>query len=170
MKQTKLILIFMLVLALTATVGMQAFASDGYTLAVGENTVYISIDVYYAFTPEESGMYMFTSESSDTDPYVLILDENGTIEQVNPACENLIGLVNNKIIKSSIDEFLFSKKTFISKELHKVEENELFLRDFYIKNPLSNNIVPVEISFARINPDDDFKRFVGVTRDVTEQK
>lgn len=101
---------------------------------------------------------------------IVILDEDGIIEQVNPACENLIGLVNNKIIKASIDDFLFSKKTFISKELHKVEENELFLRDFYIKNPLSGSIVPVEISFARINPEDDFKRFVGVIRDVTEQK
>lgn len=101
---------------------------------------------------------------------IVILDENGKIEQVNPACENLIGLINSKIINSSIDEFMFSKKTFVSKELHQVEENELFLRDFYIKNPLSNNIVPVEISFARINPEDEFKRFVGVIRDVTEQK
>lgn len=101
---------------------------------------------------------------------IVILNEDGIIEQVNPACENLIGLVNNKIIKASIDNFLFSKKTFISKELHKVEENELFLRDFYIKNPLSGIIIPVEISFARINPENDFKRFVGVIRDVTEQK
>ena len=101
---------------------------------------------------------------------IVILNEDGVIEQVNPACENLIGLINEKIINSSIDDFFFSKKTFISKELHKVEENELFLRDFYIKNPLSNNITPVEISFARINPDDEFKRFVGVIRDVTEQK
>ncbi len=101
---------------------------------------------------------------------ILILDEDGTIKQVNPACETLIGLVNNKIVSSSIDEFMFSKKTFISKELHNLEENELFLRDFYIKNPLSNNIVPVEISFARINPDEEFKLFVGVIRDVTEQK
>ena len=101
---------------------------------------------------------------------IVILDEDGIIEQVNPACENMIGHVNEKIIKSSIDDFLFSKKTFISKELHQVEENELFIRDFYIKNPLSNIIVPVEISFARINPEDEFKKFVGVIRDVTEQK
>ena len=101
---------------------------------------------------------------------IVILDEDGIVEQVNPSCENLIGLVNEKIVKSSIDDFVFSKKTFISKELHSLEENDLFLRDFYIKNPLSNNIVPVEISFARINPDDEFKRFVGVIRDVTEQK
>ena len=101
---------------------------------------------------------------------IVVLNEDGIIEQVNPACENLIGLINEKIIKSSIDDFLFSKKTFITKELHKLEENELFLRDFYIKNPLSNNIVPVEISFARINPEEDFKRFVGVIRDVTVQK
>ena len=101
---------------------------------------------------------------------IFILNQDGIIEQVNPSCENLLGLVNNKIVNALVDDFLFSKKTFISKELHNVEENELFLRDFYIKNPLSNNIIPVEISFARINPEEDFKRFVGVIRDVSEQK
>ena len=101
---------------------------------------------------------------------IVIVNEDGIIEQVNPACENLIGLVNEKIVMSSIDDFLFSKKTFISKELHKLETNELLLRDFYIKNPLSSTETPVEISFARINPDNEFKRFVGVIRDVTEQK
>ena len=101
---------------------------------------------------------------------IVILNQDGVIEQVNPSCENFVGLVNEKIVGSSIDDFLFSKKTFISKELNKFEENELFLRDFYIKNPLSNNILPVEISFARINPDEEYRRFVGVIRDVTEQK
>lgn len=101
---------------------------------------------------------------------IVILDEDGMIEQVNPTCENLIGLVNEKIVGVSIDDFLFSKKTFISKELHREDKCEIFLRDFYIKNPLSDNIVPVEISFARINPDDEFKRFVGVIRDITVQK
>ncbi len=101
---------------------------------------------------------------------IIIVNEDGIIEQVNPACENFIGLVNSKITGSSIDNFLFNKKTFISKELHLLENNELFLRDFYIKNPLSSNLLPVEISFARINPDDEFKRFAGVIRDVTEQK
>lgn len=101
---------------------------------------------------------------------IVILDEDGNIEQVNPACESLIGLVGSKILKSSIDNFLIGKKTFISKELHRLDETELLLRDFLIKNPLTNKEVPVEISFARINPDEDFKRFVGVIRDVTEQK
>ena len=101
---------------------------------------------------------------------IVIVNEDGIVEQVNPSCEALIGLVNEKIVGSLIDNFLFCKKTFISEELHNVEENELFLRDFYIKNPLSNNIIPIEISFARINPDETFKRFVGVIRNVTEQK
>lgn len=101
---------------------------------------------------------------------IVTLNEDGIIEQVNPACENLMGLVSNKIIGSTIDDFLFNKKTFISKELHNFDESELLLRDFYIKNPLSNCIVPVEISFARINPENEFGRFVGVIRDVTEQK
>ena len=101
---------------------------------------------------------------------IVIINEDGIIEQVNPACETLIGLVGDKLLMTSIDDYLFSKKSFISKELHKLDESELLLREFYIKNPLSNTETPVEISFARINPDDDYKRFVGVIRDVTEQK
>jgi len=46
----------------------------------------------------------------------------------------------------------------------------LLLRDFCIRNPFTHPETPVEISFARINPDDDYKRFVGVIRDITEQK
>lgn len=101
---------------------------------------------------------------------IVIINEDGIIEQVNPACENLIGLVNSKILGAAADDFLFSKKTFISKELHKFDESDILLRDFYIKNPLSNAVVPVEISFARINPENEFGKFVGVIRDVTEQK
>ena len=87
---------------------------------------------------------------------IVIVNEDGIIEQVNPACENLLGLVGSKVVMSSIDDYLVSHKTFISKELHKLESSELFLRDFYVKNPLSGVEIPVEISFARINPDDDF--------------
>ena len=101
---------------------------------------------------------------------IVIINEDGIVEQVNPACETLIGLVGEKLLMTSIDDYLFSKKTFISKELHKLDESELLWREFYIKNPLSNTETPVEISFARINPDDEYKRFVGVIRDVTEQK
>lgn len=101
---------------------------------------------------------------------IVILNEDGIIEQVNPACESLIGHINTKLVNSSIDDFLFGKKTFISKELHTLDERELLLRDFSIKNPLTNSETPVEISFARINPDDNYKRFVGVIRDITEQK
>lgn len=101
---------------------------------------------------------------------IVILTEDGIIEQVNPACENLIGLINEKIVNSSIDNFLFGKKTFISKELCNAEDRDLLLRDYYIKNPLSTEIIPVEISFAMINPDDEFKKFVGVVRNVAEQK
>ena len=50
------------------------------------------------------------------------------------------------------------------------EDRDLLLRDYYIKNPLSTEIIPVEISFAMINPDDEFKKFVGVIRNVAEQK
>ena len=101
---------------------------------------------------------------------IVIINEDGIIEQVNPACETLFGLIGEKLLMTSVDDYLFSKKTFISKELHKLDESELLLREFCIKNPLSNSETPVEISFARINPDDEYKRFVGVIRDVTEQK
>lgn len=101
---------------------------------------------------------------------IIILNEDGIIEQVNPACESLVGHIGVKLVNSSIDDFLFSPKTFISKELHNFDSAELFLRDFCIKNPITNTETPVEISFARINPDCTFKRFVGVIRDVTEQK
>ena len=101
---------------------------------------------------------------------ILIINEDGIIEQVNPACENMIGHIAPKLVNASIDDFLFSKKTFISKELHQLETSELMLRDFYIKNPFANSEMPVEVNFARINPDDEYKRFVGVIRDVTEQK
>ena len=101
---------------------------------------------------------------------IVILNEDGIIEQVNPACETMIGHINSKLINASIDDFIFCKKTFISKELHKLDESELLLRDFCIKNPFTNSEIPVEVSFARINPDDEYKRFVGVIRDVTEQK
>lgn len=101
---------------------------------------------------------------------IVILDEDGIIKQVNPSCETMIGIVAGKLINSSIDDFLSSKKTFISKELHKHEDGDLFLRDFNIKNPFANSDIPVEISFACINPDEDIKQYVGVIRDVTEQK
>lgn len=101
---------------------------------------------------------------------IIILNEDGIIEQINPACETMIGHISSKLIGASIDDYLFGKKTFISKELHRLDESELLLRNFCIKNPFTNSETPVEVSFARINPDDKYKRFVGVIRDVTEQK
>ena len=101
---------------------------------------------------------------------IILVNEDGIMEQVNPAFETLIGHVGKKLINASVDDFLFSPKTFISKELHTLETSELFLRNFSVKNPFSNTEIPVEISLARINPDDDYKRFVGVIRNVTEQK
>ena len=101
---------------------------------------------------------------------IVVVNEDGIIEQVNPACENLIGLVNQKIVLNSIDTFIYSNKKCVSEMLSVLEEQELFIRDFCIKNSVSGVEIPVDVSFARINPDDNFKRFVGVIRDVTEQK
>ena len=70
---------------------------------------------------------------------ILIINEDGIIEQVNPACENMIGHINSKLVNASIDDYLFGTKTCISKELHNLESNELMLRDFFIKNPFANS-------------------------------
>ncbi len=101
---------------------------------------------------------------------IVIIDEDGIIEQVNPACENLVGRISSKLINTSIDDYVTNKKTFISKELHTLEGTELMLRDFFVQNPLMHTQTPVDISFACINPDEENKKYVGVIRDITEQK
>ncbi len=52
------------------------------------------------------------------------------------------------------------------------ENSEVFLRNCYVLNSLRDKKIPVEISFARIEPEgeDPVKKFVGVVRDVRAQK
>lgn len=100
---------------------------------------------------------------------IVIFDEDGTIEQVNPAVENLTGLSENRLIGNDISEFIHHPKTSVKSFLD-VEKSEIFLRDCYTTNPLSSFHIPLEISFARFSQEDDKPKYVCVLRDVTEQK
>mgnify|MGYP003090895733 CR=1 FL=1 len=112
---------------------------------------------------------------------IIIVDAKGHIEQVNPACENMVGLSEKSLCKKKFQEIAYSN----IKELNSSKENksgsifglgseqtEILLRDYYIVNQLSGKHTPVEISFAVISSDEDnnAEKFVGVIRDVSVQK
>ena len=102
---------------------------------------------------------------------IIIIDENGKIEQANPACENFIGLSENTLSKMNFANITYSEKQFDFRKALK-EKSEVFLRDYYILNTIRDKKIPVEISFATITPDENetVKKFVGVIRDVRAQK
>ncbi len=112
---------------------------------------------------------------------IIIVDSKGNIEQVNPACENMVGLSENSLCKKKFQEIAYSN----SPEQNSSKDNkngnifglgsdcsEILLRDYYIVNNLSGKNIPVEISFAVISNLDESlpKKFVGVIRDVSVQK
>lgn len=102
---------------------------------------------------------------------IIIIDENGKIEQANPSCENMIGISEFGLCKMSFPQVAYCAKSIdLKKELK--SNTEVFLRDFYIINKLRNKEIPVEISFAEITSDeaDEVQKYVGVIRDVRAQK
>ena len=111
---------------------------------------------------------------------IIIVNGDGNIEQVNPACENMVGLSAETLCKkkfqeiaySSVKEFNSAKDNKSGEILGLSEENsEILLRDYYVINSLSGLHIPVEISFAAISADDNsFDKFVGVIRDVSAHK
>src|SRR5574344_1315717 len=98
---------------------------------------------------------------------IIIIDENGSIEQANPACENLTGLAEKRLQKMNFSNVIFGKEDF---KKHLKSDEEIFLRDYFITNSLSETSIPVEISLAEINEEETHKKFVGVIRDVSVQK
>ena len=111
---------------------------------------------------------------------IIIVDGDGKIEQVNPACENMVGLSAESLCKKKFQEIAYSNvKEFNSAKDNKSgeifglseENSEILLRDYYLINTLSGLHIPVEISFAGISGDDNkFDKFVGVIRDVSAHK
>ena len=102
---------------------------------------------------------------------IIIIDEDGNIEQANPSCENFIGISEETLSTMNFSDIAYSeKKRDFKKELK--TQSEVFLRDYYIINSLRDKRIPVEISFAVITPDQDeaVQKFVGVIRDVRAQK
>ena len=111
---------------------------------------------------------------------IIIVDGEGNILQVNPACENMVGLSECSLCKKKIQEIAYSNvKEFNSAKDNKSgeifglsdENSEILLRDYFLVNFLSGIHTPVEMSFAAISSDDDKNdKFVGVIRDVSVQK
>lgn len=108
---------------------------------------------------------------------IIILNNDGKIEQINPACENMTGLTEaalcakpfNHIVKGckvdmiSDDGGLFGLNS---------DNSDILLKDCYVLNSLSGAHTPVEINFAAISSDDNVlpEKYVGVIRNVSAQK
>ena len=112
---------------------------------------------------------------------IIIIDSQGNIEQVNPACENMIGLSAETICKMKIQEIAYTDNPALntaSKSSVKAtilglscDNSEFLLRDLYIRNSLSGEAIPVEINFASLtNEYSDEEKFVGVIRNFSVQK
>ena len=112
---------------------------------------------------------------------IIIIDSQGNIEQVNPACENMVGLSAEALTKMKIQEIAFSDNPKMNKAPKSsvkstilglsCENSEFLLRDLYLRNSINGESVPVEINFASLVTDDsDVEKFVGVIRDFSAQK
>jgi len=112
---------------------------------------------------------------------IIIIDTKGNIEQVNPACENMVGLSADAICKMKIQEIAYTddpKFNKVQKSSVKgtilglsCENSEFLLRDLYIRNVITNEAIPVEINFAALSDDDSsIEKFVGVIRNFSVQK
>ncbi len=102
---------------------------------------------------------------------IIIIDENGHIEQVNPACENMVGLSEDTLVKMNFSNVTHCENKKDFKEALK-ENSDILLRDCYILNTLRDKKIPVEINFAVIETEavEPVKKFVGVIRDIRVQK
>jgi PAS domain S-box-containing protein len=112
---------------------------------------------------------------------IIIIDTKGNIEQVNPACENMVGLSSDSLQKMKIQEIAYTDDPQWNKVSDKSIKNsilglscdnsEFLLRDLYIRNALTEENIPVEINFASLaNEYSEEEKFVGVIRNFSVQK
>lgn len=108
---------------------------------------------------------------------IIILNNDGKIEQINPACENLTGLTETSLLNQSFDKIVKGCKTDDSADGSGLfgldyDNSEVLLKDCTVLNSLSGAHTPVEINFAAINNDEDStpEKYVGVIRNVSAQK
>lgn len=89
---------------------------------------------------------------------IIIVDGEGRILQVNPTCENMVGLSASALCKKKIQEIAYSNvKEFNSAKDNKSgeifglsdENSEILLRDYFVVNALSGIHTPVEMSLLR---------------------
>lgn len=102
---------------------------------------------------------------------IIIIDEKGHIEQVNPACENMVGLSEDNLIKMNFSNITHCENKQNFKDALR-NNSDVLLKDCYILNTLRDRKIPVEISFAVIDSEEiePTKKFVGVIRDIRAQK
>jgi len=112
---------------------------------------------------------------------IIIINSKGDIEQVNPACENMVGLPSGSICKMKIQELAYTDDPKLNKSPKSsiktsilglsCDNSEFMLRDLYIRNAVNGGYIPVEINFAALSADDnDEEKFVGVIRNFSQQK
>lgn len=112
---------------------------------------------------------------------IIIIDAKGNIEQVNPACENMVGLPAEKLQKMKIQEIAYTDDPKLNKAPKSSVKNtilglscdnsEFLLRDLYLRNAINEESIPVEINFASlVSNEEDEEKFVGVIRNFTQQK
>lgn len=108
---------------------------------------------------------------------IVILDEDGKIEQINPACENLIGVDVNAIIGRTFTQVIKGCKAEMYTDkggLFGLDEDtsDILLKDCYIANSISGARTPVEINLSAILDETNSRpqKYIGVIRDITSQK
>lgn len=112
---------------------------------------------------------------------IIIIDAKGCIEQVNPACENMLGLPSAKLCTMKIQEIAYSDNPKMNKAPKSSVKNtilglscdnsEFLLRDLYLRNAINSESIPVEINFASLTDESsNEEKFVGVIRNFSVQK
>ncbi len=112
---------------------------------------------------------------------IIIIDSQGNIEQVNPACENMVGLPAETLKTMKIQEIAYTDNPKLNKAPKSslkntilglsCENSEFLLRDLYVRNAINEEYIPVEINFASLaSDDDDAEKYVGVIRNFSVQK
>lgn len=102
---------------------------------------------------------------------IIIFSSTGEVVAVNPACEDLFGLSEQMLLNKRIEELFISDNDVNYSQILDTFEDQL-IRDINLVNFVNDNRLPVEISFAYIEPDDNsgFGNYVGVIRDISVQK
>ncbi len=110
---------------------------------------------------------------------IILLDSEGKIEEINPACENFTGYCAANITGKRLVDFLefetlAAKQKLVDEKgflpLLNADKSEILIKDLYIINNLSRERTPVEINFALCSLEGDERRYVGVIRDIHVQK